>query len=67
MALSDDGYVGEAASGIGQRRVINVAIIAQRDEARSQDYKHSRVAANLFGLSFSGRFGQKIDQAKPAL
>ena len=46
---------------------VNVAIIAPRDVARSQDNDRFEFASNKFRSILFGRFGQKIHQKKPAL
>ena len=42
--------------------VLNVAIIAPRDEACSRDCDRFELATNLLGSSFLDQFGQKIHQ-----
>ena len=41
---------------------VNVAIIAQRDVARSRDDDRFKLASNEFRSAFLSRFGQKINQ-----
>ena len=44
--------------------VLNLAIIALRDEAWSRDCDRFELVSNRFGSSFLGRFGQKISDKK---
>jgi len=46
---------------------VNVAIIAPRDVARSQDDDRFEFASNKFRSSLFGGFGQKINQKNSAL
>jgi|GEM_PF-5052557 hypothetical protein len=59
--------VSEAASGFDETKVVNVAIIAPRDEARSRDCDFFELASNIFGSSFLWKFGQKNNQENLAL
>ena len=53
--------IGHDVLGSGSE-VLNVAIIALRDEAWSRDFDRFELVSNRFGSSFLGRFGQKIHQ-----
>ena len=44
--------------------VLNVAIIALRDEAWSRDCDRFELVSNRFGSLFLGSFGQKISDRK---
>jgi len=46
---------------------VNVAIIALRDVARSQDDDRFKFASTKIRSSLFGRFGKKIQQKNPAL
>ena len=53
--------VGHDVIGSGSE-VLNVAIIAQCDEAWSRDFDRFELASDRFGSSFLDRFRQKIHQ-----
>ena len=55
--------VGHDVLGSGSE-VLNVAIIAPRDEAWSPDFDRFELVCNRFGSSFLERFGQKISDRK---
>ena len=55
--------IGHDVLGSGSE-VLNVAIIALRDEAWSRDCDRFELAFSRLGSSFLGRFGQKISDRK---
>ena len=58
--------IGHHVLGFGSE-VLNVAIIALRDEAWSRDCDRFELVSNRFGSALLGSFGQKIsDRKKPS-
>ena len=58
--------IGHDVLGSGSE-VLNVAIIALRDEAWSRDCDRFELVSNRFGSALLGSFGQKIsDRKKPS-